>query len=155
MLLKKELFKRQEAIKELIEKFAVSDQQQLVELLAKHHAIETNQAVISRDLRKLGIAKKNREGHFCYALPAKDPTAEILKLALTGMSYNESLIVIKTQAGLAAFVGDYIDQQQDEEILGCLAGENVVFVSPRSIHTIHNLYEKLCTTLYFTKQEAL
>lgn len=140
---------RHDAIKELIKTFAISDQEALVELLAKHYDIQTTQAAVSRDLRRLGIVK-TKEG---YEAPDLDVTAEILKLALVDIVHNESLIVIKTYPALADFVGDYIDQQDDLDILGCLSGENVVFVTPLSIKQIKKTYTALCKKLHFKQKE--
>lgn len=140
---------RQKAIEVLVKKRAVSDQKQLVDLLQEQYGIETNQAVVSRDLRKLGIVKKMVNGELLYEIPGVDVSAEILRLALIDIAHNESMIVIKTQPGLAAFVGDCLDQHADLEILGSLAGENVVFAIPKSIKNIHKIYQALCEKLHF------
>lgn len=150
----KDVESRQKAIQELVKKIAISDQMQLVELLKEHYGIEANQAVISRDLRKLGVVKKMVNGVLCYEMPDVDVTAEILRLALVDIQYNEAMIVIKTHPGLAAFVGDCVDQYQDLEVLGCLAGENVLFVTPLSIKHIHKTYEKICEKFHFKKKGA-
>lgn len=144
--------KRQDAIVDLLKKVAVFDQNQIVELLKKHYGIETNQVTISRDLRKLGVVKQLINDALIYNLPKTDVKAEILRLALVDISYNEVMIVIKTHPGLAAFVGDYIDQNQELEVLGSLAGENVVFVVPKSIKKIKNIYDALCENLNFKKK---
>lgn len=145
--------KRQDAIVDLLKKTAVSDQNQLVELLKKHYDIETNQAVVSRDLRKLGVVKQVINDILTYKLPQTDVKTEILRLALLDISYNEAMIVITTHPALAAFVGDYIDQHQGLEVLGSLAGENAVFVVPKSIKKIKQTYEMLCETLNFKKKD--
>ncbi len=145
--------KRQDAIVDLLQKMAISDQNQLVELLQKHHKITSNQVTVSRDLRKLGVVKQCINDNLIYSLPQTDVKTEILKLALVDISYNETLIVIKTYPGLAAFVGDYIDQNQDLEVLGCLAGENTVFVTPKSVKEIKQAYQALCQTLKFQKKD--
>lgn len=144
---------RQKIIQELIRKTVISDQKQLVEHLKEHYKIEANQAVISRDLRKLGVVKKMVNGVLSYEMPDVDVSTEILRLALVDISYNESTIVIKTYPGLADFVGDCIDQHEDLEVLGCLSGENVVFVAPKSIKNMHKTYEKLCEKLHFKKKK--
>ena len=144
---------RQKAIKELIQKTTISDQKQLVELLNEQYDIKTNQAVVSRDLRKLGVTKKIVNNTLFYEIPDTDAQTEILKLAIVDISYNESIIVIKTRPALAAFVGDFIDDQEDLEALGCLAGENTVFVPPLSIKNIHKTYEQLCEKLHFKKKK--
>lgn len=153
MINKKDAASRQKAIQELVKKIAISDQKQLVALLKEHYEIEANQAVISRDLRKLGVVKKMVNGVLSYEMPDVDVSAEILRLALVDINHNESMIVIKTHPGLADFVGDCVDQYNDLEVLGCLAGENVVFVAPKSIKNIHKTYEKVCEKFHFKKKK--
>ncbi len=150
----KSFVRRHKAIQEILQKELVSDQSQLVELLRKHYYIETNQAVVSRDLHKLGVVKKQVNGVFVYELPLSDIHAEILQLAIIDVCHNESLIVIRTQPALAAFVGDAIDQLEGLDILGCLAGENVVFVTPQSTQSIKKTYESLCQKIGFKKRHV-
>lgn len=146
---------RQNAIKELVKKMSISDQKQLVELLQEHYGIDTNQAVVSRDLRKMGVVKKMVNHALIYEIPDLDVSAEILRLALVDISHNESMIVIKTHPALADFVGDWVDHYTDLEILGCLSGENVVFVTPKSVKNIHKTYQALCEKFHFKKHKEL
>src|SRR5436190_51010 len=101
----------------------------LVDLLKSEFGVETNQSVVSKDLRKLGVIKKEINQKMIYFLQDSDITTELLRLAVINIKYNEMLIVIQTHPGLAAFVGDYIDNKCNLNILGCLAGENVVFIA--------------------------
>lgn len=142
---------RQEAIKELLRKEQISDQKKLVKLLRDAYGIKTNQAVISRDLRKLGVIKKQVNDNLVYEIPATDTTTEILKLAIVNIEYNQAIIVIKTHPGLAAFVGDCLDCYPELDILGSLAGENVVFVTPRNLKEIQAVYQVICHKLHFRK----
>lgn len=144
---------RQKAIKELVNKFAVADQKELIDLLFTHYDIETNQAVVSRDLRKLSVVKKLVKGSLVYEMPDVDVTTEILRLALVDISHNESMIVIKTHPALADFVGDCLDQHTDLDILGCISGENTVFVTPKSIKNIHKTCEALCEKFHFKRKK--
>ncbi len=146
--------KRQAAIQQILKKERVSDQGLLVELLWKLYKIETNQAVVSRDLRKLGVIKKQIKGELIYELPTVDILAEILRLAIVDVAHNESTIVITTQPALADFVGDSVDSLEDLEILGCLAGENVVFVAPKSIKNIEKTCALLCLKLGFKRKKS-
>ena len=139
--------KRQTAILELVKTHTIEDQTGLIELLQKEFGIETNQAAISRDLRKLGIHKRAHEGTMVYELPHIDIMSEILRYAVVSIRHNEALIVITTVGGTAAFVGDYLDAQTDLNILGTLAGENMVFITPTSMKNIEDLYNKLCHRL--------
>lgn len=153
MSVKNDAALRQKATQELVKTITISDQKQLVTLLKKHYNIEANQAIVSRDLRKLGIVKKIINGTPAYEMNDVDVSAEILRLALIDIKYNESMIVIKTHPGLAAFIGDYVDQYNDLDVLGCLAGENVVFITPLSIKNIKKTYEKICKKFHFKKKD--
>ena len=146
--------KRQEAIVELLRMERVSDQGQLVDLLFSRYKIGTNQAVVSRDLHKLGVIKKQEKGIFFYELPQRDILAEILKLAIIDIAHNESMIVIHTQPALASFVGDCIDKLEDVAILGSLAGENAVFVVPKSIKNIEKTCLQLCKKIGFKRKNV-
>lgn len=148
----KQLAKRQSAIQELLKQEAISDQGQLVQRLFDRYKIETNQAVVSRDLHRLGVTKKQVKGQLVYELPAGDILSEILKLAIIDITHNESMIVITTQPALADFVGDSIDQLEGVDILGCLAGENTLFVAPLSIKNIEKTCAQLCQRLGFKKK---
>ena len=143
--------KRQTAIKELIQKIAISDQKQLVDLLEQEYNIKTNQTVTSRDLRKMGIVKKMVNGLLVYEMEEIDVTKEILKLAVLDIVKNEAMILIKTYPGIADYIGDFLDKNLGTEILGCLSGENVIFVTPKSIKTIDKTFEYVCKLVHFKK----
>lgn len=138
---------RQQAIRSLIGARKIADQQSLLELLDKEYNIQTSQAVISRDLRSLGVVKKSVNGQIMYD-NVDDPSKDLLRKAIISIAHNEALIVVTTLAGCAAFVGDYIDAHKHLGILGTLAGENVVFVTPVSIRDIDQLYMSLKNLTY-------
>lgn len=145
--MRSECDERRKRIKELIENNFLSDQQEIALLLEAQYQIKTTQAQISRDLRKLGVIKcKGDKGDF-YQLPTWDVKKEILKLGVLSVSCNQALVVIKTRAGLAPFVGDYIDEHFDHMILGCIAGENTVFVTPISTEDTDKLFKVLKTKI--------
>ena len=144
---KQRLSKRKSAIQELIKTHAIEDQSMLIELLQKQYGISTNQAAVSRDLRNLGIFKRARGEAMVYELPSVDVVIEILHYAIQSAHYNETMIIIKTVPGTASFVGDFLDEQHDLEILGTLAGENTVFVAPRTTKNIEELFQQTCQRL--------
>ena len=145
---------RHAAIKKLVQQYLVEDQQQLSDLLNEHFGIKSNQAIMSRDLRALGITKVIRQGKSVYEFPNKDIYVEILKLGILDVEYNESLVVIKTLAGLADFVGDYLDTHENEGILGTLAGENMIFVTPVSGIAMPEFYKSICQLTQFKIDES-
>jgi len=144
---------RQEAILDLISSHQIVDQESLVVLLKSMYKIDTNQAVVSRDLKKLNIVKKTVGDLRVYSVPQHDAHSEILRLAVVDIQHNESMIVVSTVPGLAPFVGDTIDQAH-LEILGCIAGENVVFVSPKTIRHTENVYHSIVRLLKFFEGET-
>lgn len=141
MTIKSKLSKRQAAIQELVTTHDIQDQAELVGLLQKKYGLTTNQAVISRELRKLGIHKRMRGDVMVYDVAHVDVMNEILRYAIASVHHNETMIIIKTVAGTAALVADFFDAQADMEILATLAGENVVFVVPVSVKNIAKLFE--------------
>lgn len=148
---KKNILARQEAIKELIKSHPIEDQETLVELIKKKYGIDTNQSIVSRDLRQLGVSKHLVNNRMIYELKEYDASREILRLAIVEIDHNESLIVIKTLPGLADFVGDYLDMQEDLPILGNIAGENTIFVAPKKQSQIESLFKELCNILYYQR----
>ena len=133
---------RQNAIKKIIEKHEVKSQEHLMELLQTLYGIETSQAMISRDLQALGIARHRHQGKLIYE-KQQDPTREILRLAILSIEHNETMIVIHTLCGLAAFIGDFFDMHKSIGIMGTLAGENIVFITPKSTKEIKVLIKKI------------
>ncbi len=146
---KKNIRERQEAIKELIKSHPIEDQETLVELIKKKYRIDTNQSIVSRDLRQMGVSKHLVNNRMIYELKEYDASREILRLAIIEVDHNETLVVIKTLPGLADFVGDYLDIQEELPILGNIAGENTLFVAPRAKTSISTLYKQICQALYF------
>ncbi len=136
---------RQMAIRALIQQYIIEDQQALSQLLATHYKIKVNQAIISRDLRALGVFKIPKDGKSVYRLPDTPIALQILNLGIENIQYNDNMVVIKTLGGLAAFVGDFLDALEDQNILGTLAGENTVFVTPVAGIAIEVFYRSICS----------
>lgn len=145
---------RQEAVKALIKEHPIENQSMLVKMLKDDYGIETNQSIISRDLQDLGVGKQKYKDTMIYEIKEIDPRKELLRLGVQDVVHNENLIVIKTLAGMADFVGDYLDLHENVGILGTLAGENMVFVSPQSIKNIQSVYKAVCELLYFKPKEG-
>ncbi len=147
MIKDNKLSKRKIAIQELIKTHAIGDHGTLVELLQKNYTITTNQAAVSRDLRSLGIYKKVRGETMIYEIPTTNAVAEILHYSIQSAHHNETTIIIRTIAGTASFVGDFLDMQHDLNFLGTIAGENTVLIVPHTIKNIEELFKKVCQRL--------
>ena len=127
-------------LKLLLTAQSVSTQQSLCRLL-QDKGFDVNQAKISRLLRKLGVLKiKDASGALIYRLP-RDPVPpsahSSLQHLVTDIHMNESLIVIHTSPGSASLIARMLDHHQDElGILGVVAGDDTLFVAPRSVGQI-------------------
>lgn len=148
----KKIKTRLQAIQTLIKNQEIEDQETLVDLLEKEYNIETNQSIISRDLRALGVVKRSIGNRQLYETGTIDVSKEILRLCIVTVEHNEVMIIIKTLPGLAAFVADYLDVQKNSGILGTLSGENVVFIIPESIKNIKKTFKIICTHVYFKQK---
>jgi transcriptional regulator of arginine metabolism len=127
---------RQHRIVQILEKSAVTSQQQLVDLLAESE-IEATQATVSRDLEEIGAVKvRAAGGESVYAVPdlPKDRVApeEHLRRVMgdwvveVTSSYN--LVVVRTPPGSAHVVASALDRAGLPEILGTVAGDDTIIV---------------------------
>ncbi len=128
---------RQEKLLELISRYEIETQDELIERL---HEIgyEATQATISRDIRELKIAKMTTgKGTYRYVLPKHaDPSTGIkfsaaLIDSITTVEFAQNIVVIRTYPGLASAVAGGIDRMSLEGILGCVAGDDTIMVVTR------------------------
>jgi transcriptional regulator of arginine metabolism len=147
---------RQIAIKQIISEQAISSQEELCAALQKN-GFEITQATLSRDLRELGIARANTPEGPRYVL---NPLNEERRLQsfigyeVEQISANESMIVIKTLPGRAQGVAEIIDSLSNPLILGTLAGDNTIFITPKSVEKMDELVKFLRGLMVEAKQVA-
>lgn len=133
------------ALKEIITSRHVGTQEDLVRAL-KQAGFPVTQATLSRDLKELRIARVNGPDGARYAL---SPEAEeqrlqpYLAVEIETIRHNESTIVIKTLPGRAQGVAEILDSFHHPDILGTLAGDNTIFVTPRSTRRIGKLVKEI------------
>lgn len=129
-----------EALKLILLSGKVSTQDD-IKLALEHEGYEVNQSKISRLLRKLGAVKtSNERKQFVYSLqrePAPPTSKNILSQLIISITVNEALIVIHTNPGSASLIGRLLDHNRQElNILGTVAGDDTVFIAPKSIKQI-------------------
>ncbi len=127
---------RQHRIAKLLESRPVTNQTQLVELLAEE-GIEATQTTVSRDLEELGALKVRLPGgESAYAL-AELPTQQIvsgehLRRVLgewvVEMSASGNLVVVRTPPGCAHVVASALDRSAMAGLLGTVAGDDTVLL---------------------------
>lgn len=140
---------RQFIIKEIIQDHDVANQEELVSLLKKRGIVVT-QATLSRDFALLGIVRIHSNGKVKYSLNRTDETniTPLVSHEVIGVEANESIIVIRTLPGRAGGVASYIDSMRNRQILGTVAGDDTVLVSPISVKKIPALQKHLKEILF-------
>ncbi len=109
---------------------------------------EINQSKASRLLRKIGAIKVvNESGQTVYSL-AREPAPPSMNTSLRSLILdivsNETLVVIFTSPGSASMVARVLDYNQiTTEILGTLAGDDTIFVAPKSVKDTLKLTEEI------------
>ncbi len=109
---------------------------------------EINQTKISRLLRQIGAIKiVNAQGQVVYSLP-KEPAPPSMNTAIRHLIIdvvaNETLVVIFTSPGSASMVARVLDYNQiTTEVLGTIAGDDTIFVVPKTNKKIQKLTEEI------------
>ena len=138
---------RLNALRKILEEGEVSTQEDLVKEL-KSQKFAATQSTVSRDLSRLNAVKaRDASGRVVYRLPddimMPSPPATEMKGLLVDIHHNESLIVIKTTPGSASLLARLLDQNKPEGILGTIAGDDTIFVAPRSEKKITQTIAKI------------
>lgn len=125
---------RQQAISRLIGQHAVTNQAQLVDLLAAD-GIGATQATVSRDLEDLGAVKvRVPGGDSVYAIPEYEPQRlapeeqlrRVMGEWVAEVKSSGNLVVLRTPPGCAHVVASAIDRSGLRGILGTVAGDDTL-----------------------------
>jgi transcriptional regulator of arginine metabolism len=140
------------ALRALLLNDKVGTQEEIKTALAQQ-GFSLNQSKISRLLRKISAIKTtNDKGHIIYALPREPalPSAQSsVAQLIVDIVANETLIIIHTNPGSAPLIGGLLDHQTQElEILGTVAGDDTLFVVPKSIARIDTTLKAVKARLY-------
>ena len=125
---------RQQAIARLIGRNAVTNQAQLVELLADD-GIQATQATVSRDLEDLGAVKvRVPGGDTVYAIPEYEPARlapedqlrRVMGEWVAEVRTSANLVVLRTPPGCAHVVASALDRSGLAGLLGTVAGDDTL-----------------------------
>ena len=120
-------------IRKIISEELVGSQEELIKHLASYGVCAT-QSTLSRDFKEINISKTpHREKGYIYVLPSKigythDIATSRLSDAINGVKYSGNMAVVSTKSGYASAVGVVIDNINSPDILGTIAGDNVVMM---------------------------
>jgi transcriptional regulator of arginine metabolism len=125
---------RQAKILDLIEKHEIETQEELCALLFDEGE-EVTQATVSRDIKELELVKvMGGNKKYRYAAPheASGTGAKLVNMfreSLVSMDRAGNLIVLKTLSGSANAAGMLVDKLKLTGVLGCVAGDDTVFIA--------------------------
>lgn len=141
--------KRHEKIIDLITRYEVETQEELVDRL-RADGYELTQATVSRDIRELKLSKiPNGRGKQKYVafqgeeVQLGDKYARVLKEGYVSMDLAQNLLVLKTVSGMAMAVAAAVDAMSIEEVVGCIAGDNTVMMAMRNVQDARIVMEKI------------
>ena len=131
---------RQEKIVEMVSKYTIETQEELISLLSQL-GYDVTQATVSRDIRDLKISKiLTSRGTYKYVLPKKPEGTNVrfksaLSESITKIDWALNQIIIKTYPGMAQAIAAAIDAIEDDSVLGCVAGDDSIIVVTRDIES--------------------
>lgn len=120
---------RHEIILEIVRNSSVETQEMLREEL-RRRGIDVTQATLSRDIKELGLIKKQDR----YYVPEKS-SAEIPSLireSVNSVDHALNTVVFKCHAGMANAACAMFDKLGFSGVVGTLAGDDTIFVLMRS-----------------------
>lgn len=142
-----------EAFKTLLREEKYGSQSEMVSALQALGFEQINQSKVSRMLSKFGAVRtRNAKMEMVYQLPIElsvPATSSPLKNLVIDIDHNTMLIVIHTSPGAAQLIARLLDSiGKAEGILGTIAGDDTIFVTPTQdtdirelIAHIHHLFE--------------
>ncbi len=125
---------RQHRIRKGLAEHPVSNQAELVELLAEEDVVVT-QATVSRDLEEMGAVKvRVAGGTTVYAIPElpvdqvapEDHLRRVLGEWLVDVERSGDLVVLRTPPGSAHVVASALDRSGFRNVLGTVAGDDTL-----------------------------
>ncbi len=141
--------RRQAKIIEIVENNDIETQDELLTKLTEA-GFNTTQATISRDIRDINLTKVSVPGgRQKYALGKSagresiNSYKQVLSTCILSMEAAENLIVIKTVSGMAMAVGAALDNLSINGLMGCIAGDDTLFLAVRS----RELVKSVITTI--------
>lgn len=137
-------------ILDLIEKYSISTQEELLEKLLEC-GVEVTQATVSRDIKELRLVKQPvANGQYKYSL-ASSADEKYMKYyaifaeSVTLVDFAQNICMLKCHPGTAPAACAAIDALDLSEVLGTLAGDDTIFILCRSERAAQNTKRELET----------
>jgi transcriptional regulator of arginine metabolism len=136
------------AFHDILREERLGSQTEIVDALIGMGFEKVNQSKVSRMLSKAGAVRmRNAEMAMVYGFLVETTapsSSSVLKEFVRDISYNQTMLVIRTSPGAADLVARILDRQGKKNgILGSVAGDDTVFVAPTSECSLPQLHEKV------------
>ena len=126
---------RQTQLLQIISEESIETQEQLLERL-QARGIKSTQATISRDIKQLHLVKEpTGHGRYRYAVSAhktklnfEGKLRTIFRESVLSVDCAQNLVVLKTIEGMANGAAFTLDNMQDTDIVGTLAGDDTILL---------------------------
>ena len=123
-------------------------QSQIASLLKEQGFDNISQSKVSRLLSRYGAVRaRNARNELVYCLPpelGKMDTNIAVKDLVEEVDHNNAIIVVKTSPGAAQMVARLLDSiGRSEGVLGCVAGDDTIFVAPSSVEDIALIKDRI------------
>ena len=140
---------RQATILSLIRNRDIERQVELTQKLAEA-GFDVTQATVSRDIHEMRLTKvPDQSGGYKFAQPYQHTDADLKRLhrvfrdGFVSMDTAGNLLVLRTFNGMAMAVATSIDGFGFSEVVGTVAGDDVVFCAVKSESDAVSLMERL------------
>ena len=140
---------RQAAIADLVSEHVVASQEELRQLLVGR-GMDVTQATLSRDVRDLGLARVSAEDGVRYVVPEalgdgndKPLLDTLLPQLFSRINGVGELIVLHTVRSGAQPIAEAIDQEEFDEVLGTIAGDDTILIVTKSAEAREQLTRRL------------
>ncbi|MEH0146669.1 arginine repressor [Corynebacterium sp. Q4381] len=147
---------RQARILEILAATRVASQVQLSDLLLAE-GIDITQATLSRDLDELGARKvRPMDGSGAYYTVGavaetshdiqtgpREKLGRMIEELVVSVDHSYSTAVLRTPPGAAQYLASYIDRVGLDQVAGCIAGDDTIFVLAREPFTGKDLADQL------------
>ncbi len=151
--------KQEQLIKEfksLLKEERFGSQGEIVETLKQLGFDNINQSKVSRMLTKFGAVRtRNAKMEMVYCLPIELSVPSVsssLRELVLDIDYNQAMVVIHTGPGAAQLIARLLDSLgKSEGILGVVAGDDTIFVTPTLNVKTEQLFNAVCELFEYAR----
>lgn len=135
-------------IKQIISEELIGSQEELIKSLEKH-GVKATQSTLSRDFKEINISKTpHPEKGYIYILAEhiashSETGTSNLGDAIISLKFSGNIGVITTKSGYASAISVIVDSRKSQNILGTVAGDNVIMMVLREGVTREDIIDML------------